>query len=364
MSDPSAEDKLTVPKGFKEPKFTPEDNPHSFLEESKFKIIFPKYREKQIKEAWPLVENFLKDPYHINCELDLVENTMTVMTTKKTWDPWAIINARDMIKCLSRSVPFEQSIKVFEDEIGAQFMKIDGMVRNKKKFRKRRDRLIGPDSATLKALEVLTGCYILVAGKTVSSIGPYKGLREVFKFVTNTMNNIHPVYMIKEMMIKRELSKDPKMESENWSRFLPNFKTDRSNRKTKSSSAGQEDNNNKTKAKSARKQTNESKSPFVPKNHFTASKIDKQLESGEYFMKQEDKKKRKMVDKEKQNRENSKAKKMKKMEDMYTAPDEGKIKKAKEKKVKEGESVDLKKLKKKLGEGQKKKKKEKKSLEV
>ncbi|XP_064404467.1 uncharacterized protein LOC135349787 [Halichondria panicea] len=106
------------------------------MEESSFATLFPKYREHYLQKAWPHVTK------GVSCRLDLIEGSMTVSTTRKTWDPYVIVKARDLIKLLARSVPFEQ-------------------------------------------------------GNTVSALGSFKGLRQVRKIVEDTMKNMHPVYNIK-----------------------------------------------------------------------------------------------------------------------------------------------------------------------
>uniref|UniRef100_A0A6B2F3Z2 KRR1 small subunit processome component n=1 Tax=Bothriechis nigroviridis TaxID=88079 RepID=A0A6B2F3Z2_BOTNI len=266
---------LTVPDGWKEPPFTKEDNPKGLLEESSFATLFPKYREAYLKECWPLVQKALHE-HHINAALDLIEGSMTVSTTKKTFDPYVIIRARDLIKLLARSVPFEQSVRILEDDIACDIIKIGSLVRNRERFIKRRQRLIGPNGSTLKALEILTSCYIMVQGNTVSALGPFNGLKEVRKVVLDTMKNIHPIYNIKTLMIKRELSKDPELRLQSWERFLPKFKHKNLNKRKE------------PKKKNAKKEY----TPFPPPQ--PENQVDKELASGEYFLKESQKKRKRI----------------------------------------------------------------------
>jgi ribosomal RNA assembly protein len=79
--------------------FRPEDSSGPFLEESSFMTLFPKYRERYLKDSWPLVTKAL-EKHGIAATLDLVEGSMTVRTTRKVGEkkyPPSSIPARILI---------------------------------------------------------------------------------------------------------------------------------------------------------------------------------------------------------------------------------------------------------------------------
>lgn len=115
-------------------------------------------------------------------------------------------------------------------------------------------------------------------------------------------------------MIKRELAKDPELANENWERFLPDFgKKTLSHRRVP----------HKVTDKAKKNYT-----PFPPAPE--KSKVDKQIETGEYFLSKQAQARSAQADRQDQQRQ-KKEEKLKEREKEFVAPDEGPKKKKRKK---------------------------------
>eukprot|EP01012_Entosiphon_sulcatum_P037791 TRINITY_DN4868_c0_g1_i1.p1 TRINITY_DN4868_c0_g1~~TRINITY_DN4868_c0_g1_i1.p1 ORF type:complete len:351 (-),score=69.97 TRINITY_DN4868_c0_g1_i1:66-1088(-) len=263
IDEPAVTEEDTVDH-WKQPVFSRDELQGCLVEKSEFTVLFPGRLEYYLKQNWQKVVQAL-EPYGVEPVLDAKEGKLHVSTTDKTWDPYAIIKARDFIRLLARSVPVDQAKRIMQDDVTCDIIQIGKLVANKNVFQTRRARISGPQNKTLKALELLTECYVLVYGKTVACIGNHKGVLRVREFVEKTMKNVHPATLLKEMMAIRDLRTNPEMKDKDWTGFVPQRqKTGKAHRKLKKKKAGPYAN-----------------SPFPAPRQ--PSKLDLQLESGEYW---------------------------------------------------------------------------------
>ncbi|VDM21706.1 unnamed protein product [Hydatigera taeniaeformis] len=289
-------ERVDVPEDWKEPKFSPEDNPNGRLYSlSTFSTLFPQYREKYLREVWPAVVKILREHF-VKAELDLGESTMSVRTTQKTFDPFIILKARDMIRLLARSVPFDVAARVLNDEIFADIIEIK--LKNRERFIKRRNRLIGDEGNTLKAIELSTECYVMIQGKTVAAV------RQVVNGCI--YDNIHPAYYIKRFVIIQKLMSDPNRKNISWEKFLPSIK-----KKTLS---------RRRKPRKVRKKGEYT--PFPPPPQ--PSKVDIELEKGTYFLAKAEKRRVKKEAKVATSEETSRRRQQEKRAAAFIEPEERK----------------------------------------
>lgn len=279
-------------------EFKPEDNPNGLAEESSFKVLFPQYREPYFKENEKDIIEVFKT-HTLDVSVDFVKGFVTTTTTKKTYDPFIIIKGRDVLKLMSRGIALEQAKRVFQDDITTEIIKLSSYC-SREAFINRRQRLIGQDGATLKAIELLSDSYILIQGKTASIIGTYHGIKEATNIIIDCMKNIHPIYNINRLMVKKELEKNPNMKDKDWNTLLPQYV--------------------KSKQKKVKKiKKKKEYTPFPPEPE--ESKIDKEIRSGVYFLSEEDKKSLKKKEIEKRQKDKVEEKKAKK-EELYKPKEE------------------------------------------
>ncbi|KAM0685199.1 ribosomal RNA assembly protein krr1 [Conglomerata obtusa] len=209
------------------PAFNDTEIKHHFLEVSTMNVAIPTYRNTYITENFKsIAEKLTQKKLH----LDHTNNILTVSTTKQTRDPYILIKAQDYINLIVRGVAYETAEKVLEDKYTCEIIKTSTNLA-KDTFINRRARLEGPNGSTLKAIKLITKTDIIIQGKTVCIIGEFKRVREAIEIVSGCYKNLHPVYMIKKLMVRRELEKDKEMVDVDWKRYLPDVKSKMKNQR-------------------------------------------------------------------------------------------------------------------------------------
>lgn len=258
----------------------------SLTKGSSFTTLYPERIETYLQHIWPTVVSTL-ERLGIVALLDFAGCSMTVKLQEKTCDPAAILNARDVINLLARSVPLSQAIKVMDDPVASDIIPIGVFTNDNETFVKRRQRLLGPKGVTLKTLELLTDCFILVQGVKVSAIGPVKGLKTVRRVVEDCMQNTHPNKQIPRLIVEKYLAENPELANESRHHFLPQYEMRDIQRK-----------------KTAKVSKKKKYRPFPLAQQLF--KIDLQIESGGYFLGKQDKESKVRNEKNETQAENSK----------------------------------------------------------
>uniref|UniRef100_A0A915ENP2 KRR1 small subunit processome component second KH domain-containing protein n=1 Tax=Ditylenchus dipsaci TaxID=166011 RepID=A0A915ENP2_9BILA len=166
------------------------------------------------------------------------------------------------------------------------------------------------------------------SGRTVSAIGSHLGLKNVRKIVEDCMKNIHPIYNIKTLMIKRELMKDEKLKDENWTGFCH------------LSRKGKLSNPPKVLVSLRRSRPLDG-----------SQRVDLQLESGEYFLNEQDRRKQKNAEKEAKQAEHKQKRKQERAAQLIAPAELARKKRSAP--VETGVKVDIKRLKKKAAKTKK-----------
>lgn len=199
----------------KEVIFKEEDFPNAFVSISSFDFLISKERLKFFNENIKTLKEIINN-YKLSILLN--NNKLTLSTTKNTRDPYAFIMIKSYLFCLIRGASLKASSKLFNSENTYEI--VDISLKKKDTFINRRNRLI----RALKPIEKLSETNIFIYGKTCTIIGEYKNVRDCVKIVLSCLENKHPLYLLKELMAKRELEVRKELENVDWKELLPEVK--------------------------------------------------------------------------------------------------------------------------------------------
>ncbi|KAF7697485.1 KRR1 small subunit processome component like protein [Cucumispora dikerogammari] len=190
-------------------------NNFPFLKISSFDFLISKDRLNYIKTILKTITNTITN---YNLTISLKNNLLTLSTHKTTKDPYAFIQCKSYIFCLLRGASLTCASKLFNENFTYEI--VDIKLKKKLTFINRRNRLIRAVNPLMK----LTETDIFIYGSTVTIIGIYKNVYACVKIILATLNNKHPLFLLKELMANKLFSVRKELENVDWKDLLPEVK--------------------------------------------------------------------------------------------------------------------------------------------
>mmetsp|Transcript_48939 Transcript_48939/g.76362 ORF Transcript_48939/g.76362 Transcript_48939/m.76362 type:complete len:241 (-) Transcript_48939:1897-2619(-) len=185
------------------------------VDKSSIEVSFPFYLEKKIRESWDIIKRIIRSQ-NLSIFPNYSKGLIRIVTTHQLEDPYLFFKGRDFAKLISRGVPVNQAAKIFDQNVHCEIIKLTSNNIGKRNFLLRRRRLLGSKGETIMAIEKVTTCYLLIQGHTVACMGSHSALKQAGKIIQGTMENIHPLILIKQLTIKQKLSSSKSKEFIKW----------------------------------------------------------------------------------------------------------------------------------------------------
>lgn len=118
------------------------------------------------------VKNEIEKLTQTKLDIDSETGSVSIIPDENMEDPLSAWKTRSLVKAIGRGFNPEVSLRLLDDEVALDIIKLTDYVgKSKKAMSRQKGRIIGRDGRTRQIIKEMTGVDISIYGKTVSLIG-------------------------------------------------------------------------------------------------------------------------------------------------------------------------------------------------
>ncbi len=118
------------------------------------------------------VKNEIEKLTQTKLDIDSETGTVSIIPDENMKDPLSAWKTRSVVKAIGRGFNPEISLRLLDDEVALDIIKLtDYLGKSKKAMARQKGRIIGREGRTRQIIKEMTGVDISIYGKTVSLIG-------------------------------------------------------------------------------------------------------------------------------------------------------------------------------------------------